>query len=112
MTDEQGYNGWRNHATWATALHWDNDEGTYSWRREMADQAEMQAKDRDEAIDLLAEMIETATDEMVDELLGAGYDWARLYISDMMSDGVDWREIAANWVDEEDRTWANMDDDA
>ena len=37
--DEEGYNGWTNRETWATALHINNDQGLYNHRRELCRQA-------------------------------------------------------------------------
>jgi hypothetical protein len=34
MSEEQGYNGWKNHATWNVALWIDNDEGLYRFALE------------------------------------------------------------------------------
>lgn len=34
--DEQGYNGWKNYATWGVALVLSNDYGTYTETREQA----------------------------------------------------------------------------
>lgn len=36
---EQGYNGWSNYETWAMALWIDNEQGSYSYVRELAEQA-------------------------------------------------------------------------
>jgi len=33
-----GYNGWRNYETWNVALWLDNDEGTYHYVRELAEE--------------------------------------------------------------------------
>jgi len=37
MTQENGYNGWKNHATWNVALWINNDEGLYNFVKEMPD---------------------------------------------------------------------------
>lgn len=104
-----GYNGWTNHETWATALHWDDDEGSYNWRCELVDQACAGASDRDDAVNILADALADATEDIVQTALEEiNNEWARLYIMDLMPHpgGVNWREIAGNWIDEEERDWS------
>jgi hypothetical protein len=35
MTDEKGYNGWKNYETWAVALWIDNEQSSYNYAREL-----------------------------------------------------------------------------
>ncbi len=39
MSDNEKYEGWKNHETWAFDLHWSNDEGIYTTVREWAQDA-------------------------------------------------------------------------
>ena len=39
MTQENGYNGWKNHATWNFALWIQNDEGFYNFSKDLSDYA-------------------------------------------------------------------------
>jgi len=39
MSENKGYDGWKNYETWCTALWIDNEPGTYETRREMAQRA-------------------------------------------------------------------------
>lgn len=104
-----GYNGWTNHETWATALHWDNDEGSYLERCEMVEQVCRESSSRDEAVHGLADWLDDRTEDIVQTALEEiSNEWTRLYIMDLMPRGndVNWREIVGNWIDEEERDWS------
>lgn len=45
MADDKKYNGWTNYETWNVALWIDNDQGSYSQRQEMAQEAWDDAED-------------------------------------------------------------------
>lgn len=103
-----GYNGWRNYETWAVALWIDNEQGSYSYSREMvSDAVESHALDPNtepgetvsvsDIADRLKDWIEESAPEME----------ASLY-SDLLNAAlseVDWYEIAENYLEEvtEDR---------
>jgi len=98
--DEQGYNGWKNYETWATALWIDNDQGTYEEARRIV-RAEI---DRDEegvalwrVVDALKEWAEELFIDPVTEDGPAGLhvDLLRAAWGE-----VDWYEIARNWIEE------------
>lgn len=108
MTDN--YNGWTNRETWATALHIDNDEGLYNYRRELVDNARKEAESTagDEfprsAEHILADSVEAWVTEMSEDvyfpeqaptkgLLGMFHDIGSLW-------RVNWQEIAKNFMDE------------
>jgi hypothetical protein len=118
-TDEQGYNGWANHATWAIHLHLTNDQGLDSWAREIVTDAYRSELDSAESIadadsdgswarrvarmaaaDALADWF---SEQMYDRL-DDGADWRSLLILDLLPKGsdVDWREIVVALLDDED----------
>ena len=103
---EDRYNGWTNHATWCAALHWSNDEGTYNWSREITEDALKEADGNQQAAaHLIADRLQEATEEIVDEAVDAiPNEWARLYITDNLPRGgdVNWHEIAEGLVAEFD----------
>ena len=42
MTQENGHNGWKNHATWNVALWINNHEGFYNFAKDLSDYATFQ----------------------------------------------------------------------
>jgi hypothetical protein len=38
MSNDETYEGWKNHETWAFNLHWSNDEGLYNMVREWGEE--------------------------------------------------------------------------
>ena len=91
MSDEQGYNGWKNYPTWAVNLWIDNDQGTQSYALEIAENALEDSHPRYEVSSQLKhwvrEEIETDDASMASDLLG--------YALDM----VDWYEIADAYLE-------------
>ena len=99
MTDEQGYNGWKNYETWAVALWIDNEEWSYNETRSQA---------------------QVFTEDPEDErngrtVEGVYADWLKEYVEETMPDlgaslwsdllnaafgEVDWYEIAENYLSE------------
>jgi hypothetical protein len=105
--DEQGYNGWKNYETWAMALWIDNDQGSYTYARELMDGAEPNATsvayalDRDPA-GVLADALKDWQEECM-------YDWEEIdsrpasVFTDLLHAAfgeVDWYEIAENYLSE------------
>lgn len=108
MSDESGYNGWKNYETWAVALWIDNDQGTYSHSRERVREIAEEAPDdanvaraiwnieqaaRYNTADWLKEWVK-------DELLP---DLGASLAADLLGaacDEVDWSEIAENYLSE------------
>ena len=103
MTDEKGYNGWKNYETWVVALWVDNDESTYSTRREMAqtawDEAEptrVWTREQDARLTLGRRLRDWVTDDLMPDL---GPTLAADLLGGALSE-VDWDEIATAWLDE------------
>lgn len=100
MVEEKGYQGWTNHATWATALWIDNEEGFYNESRriirEAADGQPEEGMKKYSAARALKEWMEEFLYE-AQEKLGASL-WSDLLSSAM--DDVNWEEIAENWLEE------------
>jgi hypothetical protein len=119
MTDQQGYNGWKNYETWSVALIVDNDEGTYNERRALVAELVEAAREEDvpewssvedhvrwRVADGLKAWIEDAVPDYTERTPGyfeaAGgplsYLWAQL-LSAALSE-VDWSELADAWIEE------------
>jgi hypothetical protein len=101
MTDEQGYNGWSNYETWVTVLWIDNDEGSYTYSRELVAEG---------VADSVGNDFRTPQGVVADLLKGwmesAMYDWEPEHASvftDLLHAAfseVDWYEIADNYLSE------------
>lgn len=95
------YNGWTNYETWNVALWIDNDQGSYSYRCEMAQECYDDNKDdADDAKRALASRLKDYIEEMnplasdaslFSDLLGAALS------------EVDWYEIAENFLEDVDK---------
>lgn len=103
--EEKGYQGWRNHATWAVALHISNDQGLYDMVQEEAKRIYGEAE---------ADKYNTKSETAIYELSNWLKDtfspeselWGRIYddlmkraplLVDMLNgyfDDVDWREVS------------------
>lgn len=100
--DEQGYNGWKNYETWCVSLWLDNDQGTYTQVREIADQI----RHDDELLDdVRVYRLADALSEFVDELpeVTAITEGEASFVVDLLGAAlhdVDWAEIAANLLSE------------
>jgi hypothetical protein len=103
-----GYNGWTNYETWNVALWLSNDEGTYTFTREMAQECRDEAADHanvpsiwtsDEAARFtLADRLKDFVDELAPDL---GASMFADLLGAAMSE-VDWPEIADNLLSEVD----------
>lgn len=95
------YNGWKNYETWNVALWIDNDQGSYSQRCEMAQDAWDNADgDEDEAKRKLADALKDWIEEMNPLASEASM------FSDLMNAAlgeVDWYEIAENFLEDVDK---------
>lgn len=110
MSSEKAYNGWTNYETWNVALWLDNDQGTYTYWREVAQECWDDAapgEDRDdEAASALRDRLKDEIEESAPDL-GASV-WSDL-LSAAMSE-VNWQEIAESWIAEVDKTAAEDDE--
>lgn len=100
---EKTYNGWTNYETWLVALWMDNEHGTYSDRCEMAEfiwrrsDEDNEDRSRDARIKM-SDWVESYVRDMVPNSLPG-------FISDLVGSAlsdVDWREIADNWLSEQE----------
>jgi hypothetical protein len=102
MTDQR-YNGWTNYETWNVSLWLDNDEGSYTYVRERADELKAEAvaaRDENESVDdptyELAEWLEEFVEETTPDL---GASMFADLLGAALSE-VDWREIAESVLSE------------
>lgn len=108
---DKTYNGWTNYETWNVALWKDNDEGSYSYWQEVAqeiyDDAEAgQVLTRDEeAAQALAERLKDEYEDAMHEMLKTANQqssmWADL-LGAALSE-VNWDEIASGMIEEVDK---------
>ena len=114
---ESGYNGWRNYATWAVALHINNDQGAQSiveeWAQECWNDAEAcKTFTREEnAAHALGDRIEEWVGEQISEAMDEikHSPWARMLITDLTDTGAHYYEIATTFLAEVDK---DEDEDA
>jgi hypothetical protein len=99
----KGYNGWNNYETWVVALWLSNDEGSYNYWKELAEEAYKKAEE-----DTYLTKVENAVNELSDLIkdylqgLNPLTETCDLY-SDLISAAiseVDTHEIAKNWIDD------------
>jgi len=99
MAQDHKYNGWTNYETWAVKLWMDNEEPSYRYWRERAEQ-EYEAADeeftkRGNATFALADSIKEQHEEALPELEGFASDLLRGAFSE-----VNWHEIAESLIDD------------
>jgi hypothetical protein len=100
-TDEHGYNGWTNYETWNVALWIDNEEPSYRYWRDVAQEAWNDAEAtetftrREVAALALAARLKDEVTEGAPELTGTYGDLLGAALSE-----VNWHEIADNWLDD------------
>jgi hypothetical protein len=112
MTETKTYNGWTNYETWNVNLWIDNEQGSYNYWREVAqetwDAAEADGTfSREErAVFDLSERLKSETEDGAPDL-GASM-WSDL-LSAALSE-VNWREIAEHMIEGVDRTADELDE--
>ena len=104
MTDK-AYNGWTNYETWAVSLWLDNEQGSYNYWREQAEEHCKAAPTCPQVLNGIWTTKETAKFNLADQLREEIRDGAPLGEADMYSDllgaaldEVNWQEIAENWL--------------
>lgn len=106
--NDKTYNGWTNYETWVVNLWMDNNEGSYDYWREVAEdiyhnQAEEQKhfSKMDDAVVILADRLkndhEEAKDEILERLELTASLWADL-LGAALSEA-NWREIAEHLLE-------------
>ncbi len=96
MSEE--YSGWSNRETWCQALWIDNDEGLYSERVELCDQAHSSGDNNYE----LADTLKAWWDSLVDMMADTDYhnEWHMMLADIGSAWRVNWEEIAESWLTE------------
>lgn len=100
----QKYNGWTNYETWCVALWLDNDQGSYNYWLERAeeiytDTSEDDAKEErtSEACNSLAEEIKSSLESQAEEILGRADLFADLLNSALSE--ANYYEIAEHYIE-------------
>ena len=114
MADDKTYNGWTNYETWAVKLWIDNDEGSYHYWNDAAQEAWHDAEDKhpnqfmDRAENARLILSERLKDEHYSDSEHPVFKAAEGSVySDLLNAAlseVDWREIADALLEEVDKT--------
>lgn len=100
VSNPDEYNGWTNRETWATALHIDNDYGTYTMRQEWVEEA----REDESPTWALADRLQNWLDELAQDVIDGNptSEGVRMMLDEIGSRWlVDYREIAENWLSEQ-----------
>lgn len=115
MADDKTYNGWKNYETWNAKLWMDNDEGSYRYWCERADEAYGNAeasqnftREEQAALDLADQLEQEFDDDaeengMLPKLNGMYADLMNAALSE-----INWHEIAEHMIADVDKS---ADDD-
>lgn len=98
MSNDQGYNGWTNHATWCVNLWLSNDQGTYA---EVNDLIACLFHD-DASVCDMADRLRDYVEELA-ELTCPGVIEGASFVSDLFGSvlhDVEWNEVAASWLND------------
>ena len=93
-----GYNGWTNYETWNVKLWLDNDEGSYLYWRERAEERYAEGKageDMDSAVSDLRDELQSSHEENMPEVHGTYADLLGAALSE-----VNWHEIAESLMED------------
>ncbi len=102
MTEQAGYQGWRDRATWAMALHLGNDEGYYRHWRDVARAALREhSTDRDRARWAVEDALREWWDLQVEEQFKGATGEPGLLLRDIIptGDSIDWRAVAEGIIE-------------
>ena len=104
MSDEKGYNGWKNYETWVVALWIGNDQGSYSYWQEETERAyrEAEAGNYSSKVEEAASVLSSMLEDYLQEFNPLSSKEASMY-SDLLSASlseVDTYEIATNWIED------------
>ena len=88
-----GYNGWKNYETWVVALWIDNDQSTYNYSRELAQEYRMPDGAKYPLADALKSWV---VNDLIPDVSGLAGDLLGAAL-----DEVNWFEIAENYLSEE-----------
>lgn len=104
MSDVQGYQGWTNYETWATALWLDNEQHSYEGARETARQCYRDAEATTYGLSRLDVAVHDLADVLREELDEAMPDLEASMWSDLLRSAfgeIDWKELAEHYLDDE-----------
>jgi hypothetical protein len=91
--NEKGYNGWTNYETWLIKLWMDNDEGSYHYWQDSAQEA--YDDDHEDAASNLAETLKQIYNDNAPEVSGVYADLLNASLGE-----VDWHEIAESLLED------------
>lgn len=112
MSNDTKYNGWTNYETWNLKLWMDNDEGSYRYWQEVAQecyddaQADKTFTREENAAFALTDRLKEETEESMPEVDGFFGDVMRAAVSE-----VNWHEIAENLLTDVDKPEDEESDD-
>ena len=90
------YNGYKNYCTWAVALWLDNEQGTYNYMRELAQEVREESDDTDEQRYSLQQLVKDFVEENAPELPASMYNDLFTFAMEQ----VDYNEIAEHILEE------------
>jgi hypothetical protein len=107
MNEDRTYNGWTSYETWAVALWLDNEQGSYLYWREQAEEHWINAPESGQVVKGIWTREEAAqfnlADQLRDEIRENSPIQEPSMYSDLLSsalDEVNWKEIAGNWLED------------
>ena len=98
MSNDNSYNGWTNHATWALNLWFSNDRGMYDYVQETIEEYKEQGLTKDQATIELEHFFEN----FIDEQVGIVSETFPMMADFLDTDAINYTEVAEAWLDEYD----------